>query len=72
MPTEAFCRKGTSLHRARPKRVSSKGQRDAKSWGNQNKTSGDIHMNSKKGHILKAIIAEHDLPSNTLASVQGE
>lgn len=31
MPTEAFCRKGTSLHKPRPKSVSSKGQCSARS-----------------------------------------
>lgn len=32
MPTEAFCRKGTSLHRIKPSTLSSKGQRDISSW----------------------------------------
>lgn len=37
MPTEAFCRKGTSLHRQRPTMLSSRGQRDARSWWKKKK-----------------------------------
>lgn len=37
MPTEAFCRKGSDLHRNRPNAVASKGQRDASSWWKKHK-----------------------------------
>ena len=62
MPTEAFCRKGTSLHRQRPNAVPANGHWDVRSCHNK-QSSHDIVIVNKNQltehyHIMQAQIGQ--------------
>ena len=52
IPTEAFCRKGINLHRARPNVLLSKGKRAARSWRENN----NLRLTLRSNHTISCLI----------------